>query len=151
MTASIATSITVIDFRRQSLLLEWNALNGTWVGCDVPPALAHGIALIRASQPNICVYGSNDELYLQVGTERWALSARSPRLKCTRGVASFGFRKRFSIESADGTVLFSHAFWTGQGDEFFVWLAARGADPTWRGATGPRWSAGVEPAVLRAD
>ena len=150
MTASIATTTTVIDFRRQSLLLEWNALNGTWVGCDVPPALAHGIALIRASQPNICVYGSNDDLYLQVGTERWVLSQGSPRLDVARIVSSFGFRKRFSIESREGSMLFSHSFWTGQGDEFFDWLTERAADPVWRKASGPRWSAGVEPVVLRS-
>ena len=149
MTASIVT-ITVIDYRRQSLLLEWNAMDGTWVGCDVPPALAHGIALIRASQPNICVYGLNDELYLQVGSERWVLSERSPRLNVTRVLASFGFRKRFSVESRDGSVMFGHSFWTEQGDEFFDWLTERATDPAWRGATGPGWSAGVEPTVLRS-
>jgi hypothetical protein len=150
MTASIATTITVIDFRRQALLLEWNAVNGTWTACDVPPALAHGVALIRASQPNICIYAAADALHLQVGVERFELSEVTPRIKCTRGVASFGFRKRFSIETNDGSVLYSHSFWTGQGDEFFVWLAANAAKPQWRSATARRWSEGVEPAVLRA-
>jgi hypothetical protein len=150
MTASIPTTVTVIDFRRQSLLLEWNAVGGTWTACDVPPPLAHGIALIRASQPNFCIYATGNELHLQVGAERWQLGEQTPRVNCTRGVASFGFRKRFSIESSDGGILFKHSFWTGQGDEFFRWLAARAADPQWRAETGPRWSAGVEPAVLRA-
>ena len=150
MTASRRTTIVVIDFRRQSLMLEWNAMQGTWIGCDVPPPRAYGIALIRASPPNICVYGSKDALYLQVAAERWLLSERSPQLKCTREVASLGLRKRFSVESREGSVMSEHTFWAGQGDEFFDWLTDRAADPVWRAATGPHWSAGVEPAALRS-
>jgi hypothetical protein len=150
MTASIATTITVIDFRRLSLLLEWNAVSGTWTACDVPPALVHGIALIRASQPNICIYGQGGALHLQIGSERFALAENSPRIRCTRGFASFGLRKKFAVESSNGEVLFSHSFWAGQGDDFFRWLAKHAADPKWRAATGPSWSEGVDPATLRA-
>ncbi len=49
------STISVIDFRRHSMVLQWHAVGGTWSAYDVPPQLVHGIALIRASQPNICV------------------------------------------------------------------------------------------------
>jgi hypothetical protein len=150
MTVSIATTITVIDFRRQSLLLEWNLVNGSWTACDVPPALAHGVALVRASRPNICIYGHGGALHLQVDGERFVLSEKSQRLRCTDGAASFGFRKRFTVESSSGDILFKHSFWTGQGDEFFAWLAKRAADPVWRADCGRRWSEGVDASVLRA-
>ena len=63
---------------------------GTWTAYDVPPSLVHGVALIRAAQPNICVYGHAGRLRLQVGPDQYALSENSPRIKCTRGWASFG-------------------------------------------------------------
>jgi len=47
-----ATTVSVIDFRRQSMVLQWHALGGTWTACDTPPALVHGIALIHATGPN---------------------------------------------------------------------------------------------------
>jgi len=50
-----ATTITVIDFRRRSMVLQWHALGGTWTACDMPPQLVHGIAFIRVTQPNICL------------------------------------------------------------------------------------------------
>ena len=82
--------INVIDFRRQRLILEWDATGGTWKACDVPPLLVHGVALIRASQPNICIFGRDDRLCLQIGTEQFKLSETSPRIKCTRGLMYFG-------------------------------------------------------------
>jgi len=142
--------INVIDFRRQRLTLEWDAVAGTWTACDVPPALVHGVALIRASQPNICIFGRDGRLHLQVGSDHYTLSENSPRIKCTHGFFSFGLRKRFAVESSTGGVLFSHSFWTGQGDDFFRWLALRTADPEWRATNGRRWSEGVDPVVLRA-
>ena len=151
MSANRLSIINVIDFRRQRLILEWNALGGTWTACDDPPALVHGVALIRASQPNFCIFGREGRLHLQVGPDHFALSENSPRIRCTRGFMSFGLRKRFTIESSTGGVLFSHSFWTGQGDHFFRWLALRAADPEWRSANGRRWSEGVEASVLRAS
>jgi len=145
-------AIPVIDFRRQSMTLEWRPLSGTWTACDVPPALVHGVALIRASQPNICVFGHGGQLHVQVGADQYTLSERSPRIKCAPGFASFGLWKRFVVESSTGGVLFSHSFWTGgQGDDFFRWLASRASDPKWRAANGRRWSEGVEAAVLRSS
>ncbi len=144
-------SITVIDFRRQSMILEWNAAGGTWTACDVPPALVHGVALIRASRPNICLFGRDGRLHLQVGSEPFPLSDQSPRIRCTPDIASLGLRKRLIVESSDAGVLFDHPFWAGQGDDFCRWLADRAANPEWRSSSGRRWTAGVEPAVLRAS
>jgi hypothetical protein len=150
MTAAHPTAVAVIDFRRQSMILEWNVLDGTWTACDVPPSLVHGIALIRASQPNICIYGRGGRLNLQMGPDHYELSEDSPRIKCTRSLASFGLRKRFAVESDTGRVLFSHSFWTGQGDDFFHWLAVNAADPEWRSTNRRRWSEGLDASVMRA-
>lgn len=145
-----AGSVPVIDFRRQTMVLQWHVLGGTWTACDVPPSLVHGVALIRAAQPNICVYGFGGRLRLQVGPDQYALSENSPRIKCTRGVASFGLRRRFTVESSTGGVLYSHSYWTNQGEDFFRWFSARAQDPDWRAAAGRQWSEGVSAPVLRA-
>jgi hypothetical protein len=145
------SSVPVIDFRRQSMVLQWHASGGTWTACDVPPALVHGVALIRAAQPNICLFGLDGGLHLQVGPDRYRLSEDSPRVKWNRGLASFGLRRRFTVESNSGGVLRSHAYWAGQGDDFFLWVVARAADPQWRAMSGQRWSEGMNPAELRAS
>jgi hypothetical protein len=145
------SSVPVIDFRRHSMVLQWHATGGTWTACDVPPALVHGVALIRAAQPNICLFGLDGGLHLQVGPDKYPLSEDSPRIKWSRGLASFGFRRRFAVESSSGAVLCSHAYWSGQGDDFFLWVVARAADPQWRAVTGQRWSEGMHPAEMRAS
>jgi hypothetical protein len=146
-----ATTISVIDFRRHSMVLQWHALGGTWTACDIPPPLVHGIALIRASQPHICVYGQAGRLRLQVGPTQYALSENSPRIRCTRGLASFGFRRRFTVESSTGGVLFSHAYWTDQRRDFYRWLATKAEDPDWRVTSGRQWSEGVAATALRSE
>jgi len=151
MARSIPFNIPVIDFRRQSMILQWHALEGTWTACDVPPALVHGVALIRASQPNVCLYGRDGRLHLQMAADQYALSENSPYIKWQRGLASFGLRRRFTVESASGVVLASHSYWTSQGDDFFSWLVSRIADPQWRAINGQLWSEGVEATVLRAS
>ena len=150
MSAGSANSIAVIDYRRRGMTLQWNLLGGTWTGCEVPPHLVHGIALIRAVQPNICVFGQGGLLHLQVGPDQYALGENSPRIKCTRGFASFGFRRRFTVKSSASGLLFSHAYWTDQGRDFFKWLSSRAADPDWRVATGRLWSDGVTASALRS-
>ncbi len=150
MATSHPTAIPVIDFRRQNMSLEWHAESGKWTACTDAPPLVRGIALIRAAQPNVCVYGQGGQLHLQVDTHRYALAESTPQLKFLRDSASFGLRRRFVVESATGEELFSHAYWSGQGDEFFRWLTARAGDPQWRTANGRLWSDGVEAAVLRA-
>jgi hypothetical protein len=150
MDATVPTTTAVLDFRRHSMVLQWHGLGGTWTAFDVPPTLVHGIALIRASQPNICVFGQGGRLHLQVGADQFALAENSPRITCTRGLASFGFRRHFKVESSTGGVLFSHAYWTGQGADFFRWLASRAVDPEWRTTNGRRWSDGIDSRTLRA-
>ncbi len=147
-----AGTVPVIDFRRHSMVLQWHVLGGTWTAYDTPPSLVHGVALIRAAQPNICVYGRGGRLRLQVGPDQFALSENSPRIKCTRGVASFGLRRRFTVESTTGGVLFSHSYWTSArgGEDFFRWLAARAQDPDWRTAMARRWTDGMSAPVLRS-
>lgn len=145
-----SVSIAVIDYRRRSMVLQWHALAGTWTAGDNPHALVHGIALIRASQPNICVFGQAGRLRLQVGPNQYALSENSPRISCTRGLASFGFRRRFSVESSSGGMLYSYAYWSNQRRDFFRWLATRAEDPDWRVASGRQWSEGLAAAALRA-
>ena len=150
MVSRVPVTVPVIDFRRQRLVLEWNAANGTWQAFDVPPALVHGVALIRADQPNICLFARDDRLNLQIGGDRYELSDRTPRILWRPGVATFGLRRRFVLESGDGARLFSQGYWRGAGEDFFSWLASRTADPAWRGEIARRWSAGVPPEVLRA-
>jgi hypothetical protein len=128
-----ATTISVVDFRRQSMVLQWHALGGTWTACDTPPSLVHGIALIRSTGPN-----------------QYALSENSPRISCSRGIASFGFRRRFTVRSSTGAVLFSHSYWTNHGRDFYGWLANKAEDPDWRVSCGRQWSDGVASATLRA-
>ncbi|MDP9084678.1 MAG: hypothetical protein M3N50_13105 [Pseudomonadota bacterium] len=151
MTSDSAQTCSVIDFRRRSMVLQWHALAGTWSPHDIPPVLVHGVALIRAVQPNICVFGRGGRLWLQIGPNEFALSENSPRISCNRVAVSFGFRRRFTVESSSGGVLFSHAYWTDQHPDFFRWLAVAAADPQWRISCGRQWSEGVAPDSLRSD
>jgi hypothetical protein len=52
------------------------------------------------------MYGQAGRLRLQVGPDQYALSENSPRISCTRGLASFGFRRRFTVRSSTGGVLY---------------------------------------------
>ena len=105
--------------------------------------------MIRPTGPNICIYGHGGHLRLQVGPNQYALSENSPRITCTRGLASFGFRRRFSVLSGSGGVLFSYSYWTNQGRDFYRWLADKAEDPDWRVSSGRQWSEGVTSAALR--
>jgi hypothetical protein len=151
MPPSVSWTIPVIDFRRQSMALQWNARDGTWSAYDTPPALVHGAALIRAGQPGACLFARDDRLHIQVGAEQCPLGDSLPRILWSRDRASFGLRRTLIVESGAGEPLFQHSYWTSQGDEFFAWLSSRTADPEWRKATARRWSEGVQPAALRAS
>jgi hypothetical protein len=151
MGAISTAGIPVIDFRRQSMVLQWNSVNGTWAAFDDPPALVHGVALIRAAKPNICLFGRDGGLQLQVGSEQYSLAEDAPRLTWSRGSATFGLRRRFTVESSGGAILLSHAYWNGQGDEFFSWLVSRAGDLEWRTANARQWSEGVQPIVVRSS
>jgi hypothetical protein len=150
MGPTLTSSIPVIDFRRQSMVLQWNSVNGTWTAFDDPPALVHGVALIRAAKPNMCLFGRDGRLQLQVGAEQYSLGEDAPRLSWSRGSWTFGLRRRFTVASANGARLFSHSYWNSQGDEFFAWLVSRAGDPAWRAANARPWSEGLQPVVLRA-
>ena len=143
------TIVPVIDFRRHSMVLEWHTLGGTWTAYDIPPPRVHGIALIRPAQPNICLYAQAGNLKLQVGPNQYPLSEQGLRIRCSRGVASFGFRRRFTVESGTGGLLYSHSYWTRGGRDFFRWLANKAADPDWRLTSARLWSTGVVSADLR--
>ncbi|MGA2777713.1 MAG: hypothetical protein ABSF94_09150 [Steroidobacteraceae bacterium] len=144
------TIVPVIDFRRHSMVLEWHTLGGTWAAYDIPPALVNGIALIRPSLPNVCLFAQGGHLQLQIGPNQYALSEASTHIRCTRGVASFGLRRRFTVESSSRGVLYTYAYWTARGQDFFRWLAAKASDPAWRATSGRQWSEGVASASLRA-
>lgn len=145
-----ADGISVIDFRRQGMFLRWQVASGTWVACDVPPSLVHGIALIRASGQNICLFGRSGQLYLQAGRDRHALSGDSLRIERRPVPASLGLRTRFIIEEG-GRIVYRHSYWTGQNDDFFRWLAPRAGSTEWREAQGRNWSAGAPAAAVRAS
>ena len=145
------TLIPVVDFRRQGMALQWHTLGGTWTACDSPPSLVHGIALISPTGPNICVYGQGGRLKLQIGPNQYAMAENSPRVNCTRGIASFGFRRRFVVRSGSGGILFSTAYWANHGRDFYGWLADKAEDPDWRLACGHQWSEGLAAAALRPD
>src|ERR1700680_4235807 len=151
MASDDSTPISVLDFRRHSMVLQGHALGGTGPACAPPPPLVHGIALIRASQPNICVYGQAGRLRLQVGPNQYALSENSPRITCTRGLASFGLRRRFTVESSTGGILYSYAYWTTQHHDFFRWLAAKAEDPDWRVTSARQWSEGLAAEALGSN
>ncbi len=143
------TIVPVIDFRRHSMVLEWHTLGGTWTAYDVPPPRVNGIAWIRPSLPNVCLFAQDGRLRLQIGAEQFELSEHLPRIRCTRGFASFGLRRRFTVESDSGEVLYTYSYWTRQGADFFRWLATSAADPVWRTTSGRQWSGGVSSADLR--
>jgi hypothetical protein len=142
-------TVAVIDFRRTRLVLQWHILGGTWTPLDVPPPLVHGIALIRPTPPNLCLWSKDNVLRLQVGAEQFPLHEHSPQIHLTRGVASFGLRRRFSVEATPGGVLFSQSYWVGDGEDFFRWVTARAEDPQWRQRAAVQWTEGLAPAVLR--
>ena len=145
-----AGTVPVADFRRQSMVLEWQSNGGTWTACDEPPVLVHGVALIRASQPNICLFARDNQLQLQVGGERFALAKDSPRLSWSRDLATFGLRREFTVTN-ETSVALQHTYWNGQGDDFFTWLTTRAVNPEWRMTTARHWSEGVHPNALRSS
>jgi hypothetical protein len=144
-----ATIVPVIDFRRHGMVLEWHTLGGTWTAYDIPPPRVSGIALIRPTLPNVCLYAQDGQLLLQIGPNQHRLSNQATRLRCVRGVAGFGFRRRFIVDSGSGAVLYSHAYWVPRGPDFFRWMTAKAADPQWRVTAGRRWSEGVLAGDLR--
>ena len=146
--AAQTTAIPVLDYRRRSMILQWHSLGGTWTPCEFPPSLVHGVALISPPGPNICVFGQAGRLLLQIGANQYALAENSPRINCRGGWILLGLRRRFTVRSSTGGVLYSHGYWRGQGRDFFRWFAQRAGNPDWRTACGRQWSEGVDPSTL---
>ncbi len=143
-----STTVHVIDFRRRNLVLRWHTSGGTWTACEFPPARVHGVALISAAGPHICLYGKEGRLTLQIGPTQYALEENSPRISCRSGWILLGLRRRFLVKSSSGGVLFSYRYWRSQGRDFFRWLARQASDPRWRVESGREWSDGISPAAL---
>jgi hypothetical protein len=150
MPVAPGSSFAVIDFRRHSMLLNWHTRSGCWSPCETNAPLVHGAALIRPQTPNICLYGEGGILYLQVGTDRFPLSAGEPHIICARSWRSFGLRHRCVIESNQRKAMFSLSYWDERGPNFFRWLVEKAADPAWRTDRARAWTEGVTPAALRA-
>jgi hypothetical protein len=146
--AADATTVPVLDYRRRSMMLQWHALGGTWTPCELPPDRVHGIALISATGPNICVFGRGGRLLLQIGPDQYVLAENSPRIICRPGLIFLGLRRRFIVRSSSGEMLYSHRYWRGQGGDFFRWLARHAGDTDWRSTCGIEWSEGIEPTAL---
>ncbi len=143
-------SVAVIDYRRRGMLLAWHPASASWSGLESSPQWVHGVALIRGTPPNICLYGFEGRLILQIGTDQHVLDGRHPRVRCARSIASLGLRCRFWIEGDDGKVAYRQAFWAGERRNYFAWLAHRIADPGWCEAASREWSSGVTASVLRS-
>ena len=128
--------------RRHLERLRQSAAPGAWSRVD--PSLAAEYLRVRAGGAPAPAGGP------QIST-RWRRIR--PGSSCTPGAtASFGFRRRFTVESSTGGVLYSYAYWTSQHHDFFRWLATKAEDPDWRGRraddSGPRAS---PPTALRAE
>lgn len=151
MTQALATPIPVIDFRRRRMVLHWHAQDGTWTPSDEPVAIVHGIAMIRGTPPNVCLYALDGRLRLQIGVAQYALAENSPRIRCLTDYTSLGLRRKFIVESSTSGVLYRQSYWARRGPDFFRWLALKAQDPDWRAAAGRRWTDGVPAAALRGD
>ena len=124
-------------------MLQWHPQGGTWTFYDNPPATVHGVACIRATGPNICVFAQDGRLTLQIGTLQHRFAGPAPRLRFTRTPFGLGFHRRFRVQSEDGETLFNHGYWSAERRDFFRWLAAAASSPAWPEALAQRWSAGV--------
>jgi hypothetical protein len=149
VTRALATPIPVIDFRRHRMVLHWQTQDGTWTPSDEAVAIVHGIAMIRGTPPNVCLYALDGRLRLQIGLAQFALAENSPRIRCFADPASLGLRRKFIVESSTSGVLYRLAYWPGRGPDFFRWLAFKAQDPDWRAAAGRRWTEGVPADALR--
>ncbi len=143
-------AIPVIDFRRSRMTLRWHPEDGTWDAYDEAPALVHGVALIRPTGQNFCLYGHAGSLVLQAGAQQFTFAAGEPRLSCARTWSSVGLRREFRIRGGAAGEPLRYSYWAHPLPDFLVWLAARAADPQWSQETGQRWTEGLSDGALRA-
>jgi hypothetical protein len=149
-------TISVLDFRRRRMAVQWNIESGAWVSHEEAPALVHGIALIRPSCANICLYGHDGSLILQIGADHHVLADAgaahmSVVIKCGRVALSLGFRREIAVKAASGAALFTHQYWIDSQPDFFKMLADKTASEEWRAASARSWSEGVSSAQLREN
>ena len=107
-------SIPVIDFRRHSMVLEWHALGGTWTAYDTPPPLVHGVALIRPRIPTSACWARRP-----IAPANWSEPVRTGGKLAPHHCAAAAWRvsdlrRRFTVESSTGGVLYSYAYWTSK-------------------------------------
>jgi hypothetical protein len=161
MSDTTQRTISVLDFRRRRMAVQWNVANGAWTSHEEAPALVHGIALIRPARDNVCLYGHAGTLILQIGAEHHVLADTGAvhtgavhtdpgiLVKCSRIALSLGFRREIAVTSAGGAALFTHQYWIGSGPDFFKLLADKTAAAEWRAASALSWSDGVSSTQLR--
>ena len=139
-----ATTISVIDFRRHSMVLQWHALGGTWTACDTPPALVHGIALIRASRTQ----------YLRVWSGRALAPAGRPEsIRVGGKFAAHQLHARLGQlrispalhrrDRAPAACCSAIPIGPIKARISYRWLADKAEDPDWRVTSGRQWSEGV--------
>ena len=141
--------ISVLDFRRRRMSVRWNVALSSWTALEETPALVHGIVLIRPALPSVCLYGHAQNLYLQIGVERFLLEAAVPQLRCEPELISGGLRRIFSVQSAQREGLYSERYWALSGPDFFHTLARKSVDPHWRSDSAASWSVGIDSTLLR--
>jgi hypothetical protein len=152
-------TISVLDFRRRRMAVQWNIENGAWISHEEAPVLVHGIALIRPSCASICLYGHDGSLILQIGADHHVLAGvgavhtgavhTGVVIKCRRVALSLGFRREIAVKPASGAALFRHQYWIDSQPDFFKMLADKTASQEWRAASARTWSEGVSSAQLR--
>ena len=152
MASDNAGTVSVIDFRRQSMVLQWHVLGGTWTAYDVPPSLVHGVALIRARPAE----------HLRVRPRRpVAPAGRTEAVRAVREFAAHQMHARHRRVSAFAGASPSNrapaaccsATRIGpiKARIFSAGWRRRAQDPDWRVAVGRQWSEGVAAPVLRSS
>jgi hypothetical protein len=166
-------TISVLDFRRRRMAVQWNIESGAWISHEEAPALVHGIALIRPSCANVCLYGHDGSLILQIGPDHHvlaesgavhtgavhtgavhtgALQTGAPArivIKCARVALSLGLRREIAVKPGNGAALFTHQYWIDRHPDFFKMLADKTASDEWRATSARSWSDGVSSTQLR--
>ena len=150
MSDILKDTVSVLDFRRRRMAVQWNIVSGQWSAHEEAPPLVHGIALIRPGADNVCLYGHDGALLLQIGARPHVLAPDGAiKVQCAAVALSLGFRREVSVTSGDGTTLFRHQYWIGSHPDFFKLLADRTASAQWRAASALSWSDGVSSTLLR--
>lgn len=147
-------TVSVLDFRRRRMAMQWHVASGGWSSHEEAPALVHGIALIRPAADNVCLYGQHGALILQISAEHHVLAAADAAhtgvaIHCNRIALSLGMRREIAVMARGGEALFTHQYWIGSHPDFFKLLADKTASAEWRATCARAWSEGVSSTRLR--